>query len=379
MPGPVERLRAVPEAIREFLRRRPVYAALVLLPTLLIALYYLLWCSDRYVSHARLIVERDSSVPAAPVDLGILALGSNQTGMDAQLVKTFVESPSMADYLDREIGLRAHYSDPARDLFSRLDAGASHESFVSFYLDHIRVELDEDSMALNIEVEGYDPAYAQRFAATVVRRAEEFVNNIGQTLAREQLSFVKAEVEGANRRLQTEAGVMREMQNRNQLLSPEQETMAVSQIIGGLQQELARSRTELSALTSYLSSSAQEVIAMRNKIAAIERQIERERGKQVSADGGDASLNDLLLQFQEQQLNVQIATDLYQTGLKSLEVARLDASRKVKYLVLVSPPTLPEASLRPQRLYNTASVFVVLNLIYLLGHLLILSVKDHKE
>lgn len=362
-----------------FLRQRPVYAALVLLPTVLIALYYLLWCSDRYVSHARLIVERDSSVPAAPVDLGILALGSNQTGMDAQLVKTFIESPSMADYLDQEIGLRAHYGDPARDRFSRLAAGASHESYVSYYLDHIRVELDEDSMALNIEVEGYDPAYAQRFAATVVRRAEEFVNNIGQTLAREQLSFVKAEVEGANRRLQTEAGALREMQNRNQLLSPEQETMAVSQIIGGLQQELARSRTELGALLSYLSSSAQEVIAMRNKIAAIERQIERERGKQVRADGDDASLNDLLLQFQEQQLNVQIATDLYQTGLKSLEVARLDASRKVKHLVLVSPPTLPEASLRPQRLYNTVSVFVVLNLIYLLGHLLILSVKDHKE
>ncbi len=78
-------------------------------------------------------------------------------------------------------------------------------------------------------------------------------------------------------------------------------------------------------------------------------------------------------------MTVQVALDIYQGSLKSLEASKLDASRKVKHLVRVSAPTLPEDSVMPRRLYNVATFFVVINLLYWVVSLLAASIRDHRE
>lgn len=359
-------------------RLRQPYVLAVLLPTLLLALYYLLICTDRYVSEARLIVERDGSAATSPIALGVLSLGGNQSELDVQLVKSFIESRAMLDHLDQTLALRAHYGSADVDWFSRLSPGASQEAFFEHYLDHISVDFGPAALTLDLSVQGFERDYAQQLASAIAQRAERFVNDIGRGLAREQVAFVKTEVDAANQRLQETSAALRALQDSNRLLSPEVETQSVSAVIAGLQQQLANQRTQMKVLLSYLSSSAAEVVAVRKQITALESQIAQERAKQVRV-GPSSSLNQLTLRFQESQLDLQIATDMYQAGLKSLEAAKLDASRKVKHLVMVSPPTRPDASLQPRRFYNVASTFMVLNLLYWVGTLLLAAIRDHRE
>lgn len=365
-------------AILEHLRKRRHYWIWVLLPTILLALYYVFIAADRYVSKAQFIVEGDDPGSVSIAALGFLTPGGGEAGLDAELVKTFVLSPAMVEYLDEELQLREHFSSPDIEFFSRLSADASRESFLSYYLRRVDVVIAEKAPILQLEVQGFDPQFARRLAEAITKRAERFVNDVSQSLAREQVAFVHGELEKANDRLHKDTAHLVDLQNRNRMLDPVAETQAVAQIIGGLQQEQSRLRTELKALESFLSATAPEVVAMRKKIAAVESQINQERAKQVKA-GERQPLNDLVLEFKERELSVKVALDIYQGSLKSLEAAKLDASRKVKHLVQISAPTLPDESGMPRRLYNVATLFVFLNLVFWVGRLLLASIRDHQE
>lgn len=365
-------------AIADFARKRRSYVAFVLLPFLLLALYYALIVTPRYVSEGRVIVEKDASLENAAIDLAGVSLSGGGSTLDVELVRQFVESPAMLRHLDQTHALRAHYSDSGADWISRLSATASSEDAFDYYLDRVEVAVNKDALTLDVRVEGFEPAYAQKIGEAIVRRTEQFVNDVGQGLAREQVAFVQGEVDKANARLLEAANALIDHQNEHGLLSPEIENQALSQVIAGLQQELARQRTGLKAFRAYLNDSAPEVIAARGRVSALERQIEQERAKQVRT-GDNAALNDLLVRYKELELNVQVATDVYQSALRSLEVAKLDASRKVKHLVMVSAPTLPEESTRPRRLYTLTTLLVLLHLLYLVGAMLAAIVNDHRE
>lgn len=367
------------EQLTRLARKRPAYLLAVVLPTLALALYYGVIASDRYVSNARVIVEKDASRGGGlDLGLGLLSLGGGSSALDVELVQRFIESPAMLEHLDRELGLRAHYQQGSIDWFSRLSGKASREDFFDYYLDHIEIHIEDEALTLDMAAQGFDPEFARKLSLAAVARAEQFVNEVGQGLAREQVAFAQGEIDKANARLVAAANELIAYQNENEILSPELETAAVSQVIAGLQQELARQKTELKALQSYLSGTAPEVVTVRSKVSALERQIEQERAKQVRT-GQSAALNALLVRYKELELNVKVATDIYQAGLATLEAAKLDASRKVKHLVMVSTPTLPEESTEPRRLYNLATAFALLNMLYLIAGMILAIVRDHRE
>lgn len=365
------------ETLMSKFRGRRGYSLIVLIPVILTALYYGLFATDRYVSNARIIVERDSSRMGG-LDLGLLSVAQGSSALDVELVKRFIESPAMLSHLDETLELRAHYSNPDADFLSRLSKDASREAFFKYFLEHIEIEIDEDALTLDLAVESFDPEYGQKLGQAIVRRAEKFVNDVGQSLAKEQVAFAQGEVENANKRMFSAADELIKYQNEHEMLSPELETAAVSQIIVNLQGELSRQRTELKAYQSYLSGNASEVVSARNRIRALEAQIEQERAKQVNS-GKKQALNALQSRYKELELTAKVAADIYQAGLASLESAKLDASRKVKHLVMVSAPTLPDSATRPRRAYMVVTVFAILNILYLIGGMVLAIIEDHRE
>ena len=73
------------------------------------------------------------------------------------------------------------------------------------------------------------------------------------------------------------------------------------------------------------------------------------------------------------------ATDLYKLSLASLEKARLDASRKLKKLIVISTPRLAEDALYPRKLYLIITSLIVLNILFGIGTLIRSIVREHKE
>lgn len=373
------RLKFVISAVRQFVHRQPLYSCMVIAVFSAATIYYTLICSDRYVSHAALRIEQDSDAGQIPaLELGIMSLGGTSSSMqDVLLLQKYIQSPAMLGYLDSTLKLREHYTRRDIDIISRMSRNASRESFLAYYQDHVLAEVDESAQVLDLDIQGFDPEYAQKLSYAIAQRAEKFVNDISQALAREQIDFAVGELASANKRLNEAASAMADLQARHKIFNPAAESRVVGEIIAALEQQLAQSRIQLNALESYLSRRAPEVVALRKNIAALEAQIAEERSRQVGGDG--VALNDISMEFREIQVELSLATELYKSSLATLESARLDATKKVKHLVMVSAPTLPDSAEEPRRLYILVTLFFVLHILFLTTRLVVATIKDHKD
>ena len=82
-------------------------------------------------------------------------------------------------------------------------------------------------------------------------------------------------------------------------------------------------------------------------------------------------------QYETLLLDRKFAQERYGSALVTLESARVEASRKQRYLVAFVPPSLQDESLAPRRVWNTATVFLGAFLIHAIGSLIWAAVKEH--
>lgn len=360
-----------------FIRRRP-YAAFVLIPLAVVAFYYLLLARGGYVSRTELMVERDPLATAPSFENGLLSLASGGSSkIDALVVADFIQSRTMLEYLDKQLDLRAHYSAPRLDFVSRLSESASAEKFLDYYRGRLDVQVDDDSLIIDLGVAAFDPELAKRMSDLIVKRSEEFVNEISRELAMQEIKFMQSELDRVNQRLKQASRDLATLQAQYKMVSPEEETTMVTQIIAGMQQELSSQKAELKTLQGYMNDGSAPIVAAKQRINALERQIEQERARQVGKT--PAALNELMLKYQEAQMDVQVATDSYQGALKTMEEARLEATRNVKHLVRIAAPSRPDKALLPRRAYSVLLAFLLLNLAYFVGTLVVATVQDHRD
>lgn len=354
-----------------------IYRYSVLLPTALLAIYYGLISSDKYLVQAHVVVEQDSLSSTPSLELGLLSLGGSGDQNDALIVEAFMESNAMLEQVNSALNIREHYSSNTIDWFSRLNPTASKEDLFEYFLKNVSASVNSESSIIQLDVAAYSPAFAKNLADSMVALSEVFVNEVSQGLAQQQLDFVKSEVDKNSRRLAQATADLILLQQQYEIVSPEVEAQTLGEIIAGLQAELAKERAILKTKLSYLTNNAPEVVSSRKRVAALQQQIEQEREAQTG--GGESAINHLHLKYQSAQLAVTVASEVYQASIASLESARLEASRKVKYLVAISGAQLPEEAQEPRRAYAIATGFLLLNLLYLIIVLVIATINDHRE
>ena len=352
----------------------------VALPLIMVSGYYLFGVSDRYVSAAQLIVKDNSSGQGMSSTLGFLVPGMGGDTQDAFLVVNYIQSLDMAQYLDQELGLSDYFKSDSYDVFSRLAADASQEDYLEYYRNHIGIGHDEATGIITIEMQAFEPAFAQQLVETVIRKSEDFVNAISNQLADKQVSFVRRELELAQGKLRTSKQEILDFQNRNQVVSPEEMTKGISAIIQGLEARLAESRAKLTAAKTYLHTGSSQVVSLQAEIDSLQQQIEAEKVRLVgvSDENGDQRLNSLNAHFQNLQLDLQFSMDAYQASLTALETARMEASGKLKHLMVISQPSVAEDAEYPHKIYNLVSLAVILLMLYGIGKMLVASIRDHR-
>lgn len=356
------------------------FSAIVVVPLFILSAYYLFGVSERYVSNTQLIVKDSSSSQATSPALGFLMPGMSSDNQDSFLVVNYIQSLDMAKYLDEELELAKYYQKEEFDIFSRLASDATQEEYLEYYREHIGASYDEVTGIITIEMQAFDAEFAQVLVETVTQKSEDFVNAISNQLADKQVSFVESEVELAQSKLRSAKQEILDFQNRNNVVSPDEIIGGISSIIQGLEAQLAEKRAKLTAAKTYLNSDSSQVVSMQAEIGALESQIEIEKVRLVGiADGeGEQRLNSLGAHFQNLELDLQFATDAYAASLKALETARMEASGKLKHLMVVTRPSIAEEAEYPHKLYNLASFAIVLLLLYGIGRMLIASIRDHR-
>lgn len=339
-------------------------------------LYFGVIASDRYVSRAELLIKQADQIKMLPDALSMLGIGGSNH-QDVLLIQDYLKSWDMLAKLDKELALKSHYQSGNADYFSRLSDNVSREDFIKYYHKHLGLHLDELSGVLTIELQTFDPQYGQQVVGLMLKESERFINKLGHQVALDQLAFVEQEVNRAYQRLQDEKAKVLAFQNSHELISPESTSSARLGVVSQIEAELVRHQAELKQLRSYMRDTAPGVISVQSRVNALTKQLDQERAKLTGLDKN--AMNEITAGYLDVQTQATLAADLYKTGLISLEQTRVEAYRKLKHLLVISQPTLAEDAEYPRRLYNLATVGVLLCLFYGLIVMGLATLREHQD
>ncbi|UTW60037.1 hypothetical protein KFE96_06935 [Kordiimonas sp. SCSIO 12603] len=350
----------------------------VLLVTLIVGAYYALLASDRYVTVARVYVK--SATEATNVSFtqlaGLPGAGGTDT-REALLAQAYLSSRDMLEYLEKAVGFSEHFSSSEWDFYSRLSSNASDEERLDFYRDAISSSIESDTGILTIRGQGYTNEFSLALVQAMVKETERYINRVSQSIALQEIGFVEGELANAQKRMETARDVFLAFQNKNGILSIEAAGKSLQGAISQMENMLIEHRTEEKVLASYLNPEAAELVTVRSKIAALEEQLLIERAKLASQDS--TTLNDQAAEYKRLEMDLTFATELYQTALVGLEKARIESYHKLKHLVVVQTPILPDSAILPRKLYSVITLFVALTLIYGISAMILATIREHRD
>lgn len=342
--------------------------------------YWLLIASDRYVSEARVLLQKTDQLSGlAAVDLTSVVSGSGGPNRgDQLLLREYLLSVDMLKKLDAAFDLRAHYSDTKMDLGSRMwFEKPPMERFYRYWLSRIDVVYDDYSGVLNIRAEAYDPKMAQDIVDMLIKDGESHMNRIAHELAQIQVQFLASQVTLTHDRLLNASHALIEFQNKQGLVSPKEQVESLSILISKLEAQRTDIQTQLDSLPASLNANHPTILMLKKSLKSIDDQITKKRDFLTSP--ARRTLNYKVEEFQRLEMELGFVQDVYKTALSGLERGRTDASRTLKKISVFQSPTVPDFPLAPRRPYNTLVSLMIAAALASIVKLMESIIRDHVD
>lgn len=351
----------------------------VILTVCLLCIIYCTFSSDRYVSEATILIQNTEQINTPTLDVTTLLSGMVGTNKSDQLLLSeYLLSVDMLKKLDKELDLRAHYSDCRWDFASRMWLGKYYlEWFYKYYLSHVFVTYDEISGVLRIQAQAYDPETAHKIAQLLVQDGEKFMNEMSHALARVQVEFLDKQVAQAQAQVLNASKALLNFQNQKGLVSPKATVESIHTIITRLEEQRTELQTHLASLPRSLDKNHPTKKSLEQSLLAVECQIAQEQVKLASTSGNP--LNILMEEEQMLKLDLQFKQDLYQTSLIAFEKGKMNAIRLLKQVSILQQPMYPEYPLQPRRIYGIIVILCITFLLLGINNLLKLIILDHVD
>jgi capsular polysaccharide transport system permease protein len=338
----------------------------------IVLLYFLLFTPRIYTSEARIVVEKISGFDNERNLLGLIQGGASSK--EVTMLKEHVLSPAMLADLDREFHLRRHYELPV-DPIRSLRNNASADALLEFYRGMTAVSIDEQAGMVTVSARAFDPAMARRVLARILDRSELFLNHAASEVVAGQVAGLKEQARKSADDLEKARMELVTFQDRNRLLTPQDEAAPILAAIGRLEGDLVTKRAELQAALTYLNPESAEALKLKGQIRALQSQIGSEKARLA---GGGNGLSGSAAAFEKQKMRVEFAADVYKASLVALEKAQFEAVKKSRTVIMVQPPTLPEEPSYPRPFRHVPLVLLFGYLTYLLGRLIAQVVREHQ-
>ena len=353
-------------------------------PFVLAVVYYLFFAMDRYVSTAQISVKETGQTDATGAadlipGLALMLGGVNTTSREETLyLQQFILSDDMLRILQRKLDWTHRYAGHWQDPLYWLRADEPEEEQLKYYQRVVDATFDTDTGLLTVEVEAFDPKFAQQVLEVILDQSERFVNELSHRMARDQMSFAEEERDRARRHYEDQREILLRFQAENNLLDPVTAATTGGQVVADLEGALTKESTQLKALQGTLSDSSPQMVQLRARIRATTQQLQVENRKLISQPAGD-KLNVVAAQFRNLMISAKIAEDAYKVSITAVESARIEATKKLRSLVTVVSPNLPDEAIYPRRIYNLITIIIVLLCLYGIVRFVIVAIEDHRD
>lgn len=363
--------------------RRPFFL-LVILPSLIAALYFYAIAAPQYVSEARFVVSsRGSDGGAQAAMRGMAAsafggLGGGVASSETNSVRDFLTSLDAVMDADAKLDLVALWQRPEADFLAELWR-TEPELLTRFYNRMVTVSLDPATNVTTLRVRSFRPEDSKALAETLLVSAETLVNRLSERSRNETLRVARQEMDIAEQRVQESRRALVQFREQEQELDSAGAVQAAVVLRGQLEAALAQARAELTERLKFMRPDNPALQVTRNRIEALERQIaaERTRHTETTIGGGGAVLARQLAAYERLMLEREFADKQLASATASLETARIEAQRQQLFLSRIVEPNLAVYPLYPRKFVNVASIFVGLAIAYGIGWLLVVGMREH--
>jgi len=362
--------------------RKPFFL-LVILPSLLAALYFYAIAAPQYVSEARFVVSSRGNDGAAQAARGMAAsalggFGGGMASSETNSVRDFLTSLDAVMQANAKLDLVGLWQRPEADLLARL-WDTEPELLARFYNRMVTVSLDPTTSVTTLRVRSFRPEDSKALAESLLASAETLVNRLSERSRNEALRVARQEMEISERRVQESRAALVRFREQERELDSAGAVQAAVTLRGQMETALAQARAELTERLNFMRPDNPALQATRNRIEALERQIaaERTRHTETTAGSEGAVLARQLANYERLMLEREFADKQMASATASLENARLEAQRQQLFLSRIVEPNLAVYALYPRKFVNVASILVGLTIFYGIGWLLIVGMREH--
>lgn len=360
-------------------RRLPLGLLLVVvLPTLLAAIYFLLIATPRYVSESHFIVRSGSQNQPSSLGVALQSVGLSASQTDAFAVLEYISSRDGLETLQGRFDLPAIYGPAGADPLSRWPRfweKSSDEGLYKGFRRFMTVGYNGSTGISVLRVEAFRARDAQALNEALLAGGEALINRLNERAAADAIVEAARTRDEAQARVAAAQLALTAFRNREQYLDPTRAAAESSQLIGGLLASVAQLKAERSQLAAEAPNSPQLPV-LNARINAFERQIAEERAKIA---GQSDSLAPKVATYEELTMQREFADRELAQATARLASAEQEARRQKLYLERIVNPSLPDSPTQPRRWYAVLTVLMSTLLAYGVGWLLWAGVREHRQ
>lgn len=354
------------------------FIIIVVLPTLIAAIYNGLYASDIYISESQFVIksadQRRGQISTLASLIQTTGLSSGQE--QANEVLAYVRSRDALKELETSVNIRDKFSRGNVDLFSRFPGVFGHNTFeelFKFYNSMIEVGQDGNTGTAIIRVKSFEPNDAYKINARLLELSEALVNRLNDRAQTRAIGEAQRQVDLATERAKASRVAIAQYRNTTEVIDPAKQVGGVLEISNKLVAERAALKAQLD-LIERMTPRNPAIPALRDRIAALTSQIVSQDSRLVGNDRGIASK---IGGYENLLVEQEFATAALNAANAALVQARAEAQKQQFYLERVVEPNQPDAPLLPHRLLNTVIAAGAAICLYFIAWMFVVGILEH--
>ena len=334
-----------------------LFVAMVVVPDLIVTVYFGLIASDQYVSEAKFTVS-SAAIPKMDGLGSVTGVPPMLIVQDSQVVTSYIGSRAMVEQLERTVGLRDAYSAGSIDWWSRVRKDKPIEKFTDYWKKMVDTSISFPSGIVTLTVRAFSPEDTKRIADAVVQQSENLINDLNGRMRNDTVLASERDMQQAAQDLGKARIQMEYERNAEGLIDVGQTSSALTGLISGLEGDLLKAQQEYQTELKYVTDDAPQMKVSSSRISAMQSQLEDLRAQLTSqteqsvSATADKTLSGKMTKFAELDLEERIAEKRYEVSVAAVEAARMMSDRRMLYLHEIVAPAQPEDAEYPKRWLN---------------------------
>lgn len=214
----------------------------------------------------------------------------------------------------------------------------------------VGVSSDRKTGAITLRVDYKDPEMAAKIAGAYIEELRKILEEKALTVAKANRIFLEKQLVETENELKDKLRLLASFQRKEKVIVPEEQVKGSIELYSELVSRKIALQVKLRELESVLSPSSPQILALKEQIKAIDRQLyEIENSAGNSAIPSLGSAPEKISRYTSIYIKVKGLQAKYETLLKLYEQARMEEQKNRIYVEVIDPPSVPDVPAKPKK------------------------------